>query len=661
MTYDDTRAAATPAEIANRVERDGLAAALADHLPDLVRLYRSGAHGLGRELHTLLARDPQVAARLGELDETATKELDNALRSVPGVAAPATSVLDRLRAVVRDRARPFPDVLEGNGTPMLCVSDAPFENWGRTVRNTPALTFVPRTKTGLGNLVRWAAANGRTVRAAGYRHTWADFFSADGQVLVSMLPLDVVEDLPAQEPPIDPGDELQGIEVVGTVVEDGVEKALCRIGAATTNEQFRRWCLDPQGGNLRWTLPLNVVMVEITFGGSNGPICHGAGSRHPTLGDLVASVELVNALGEVQTVDDPALLRAAAGAFGLLGIVTAVTLKLDPMTYANMTPAKTPLPLAVPPPPGFPVPPQVDMTGITEAQLAAAVTAFEDACANDYYAEWFWFPYQRDCWVNTWQNDGSAAAAEDYPSPLDTYLQQAQEYVAELANDLVFAHLPGWVQAYALGAFAMHALPGNGQTIVTPLIDALHFRRGIQNMRVLAAEMLVPIPPRADDPAKPDWTICRQAWWDVLDVWSTAGGDPLRIALEMRVMAGSGVTLAPQYGNTLGTCSIEVVTTPQVPPDVWAAFVQAVTDRWAAYTGPDGTPLNVRPHWAKQWAGLTIHGKPVVDYLRDDAYADRIPEFNAALAEIATQGGYAVADLARFSNPLLADLFGTPS
>src|SRR5262249_16830330 len=140
-------------------------------------------------------------------------------------------------------------------------------NWGRTVENMPAITALPKTKIGVCNLVKWAATNSKTVRASGYRHTWSDLYSDNGEVLISTLPLDVVEDLPASEPGIDPSDELQGIKVVGTIQENGVTKALCQIGAGTTNEQFRRWCLDSTGGAWTWTVPLNVIMVEITWGG----------------------------------------------------------------------------------------------------------------------------------------------------------------------------------------------------------------------------------------------------------------------------------------------------------------------------------------------------------------------------------------------------------
>lgn len=55
------------------------------------------------------------------------------------------------------------------------------------------------------------------------------------------------------------------------------------------------------------------------MGGSNAPICHGAGITHKTLSDLVREIEYVDVHGEVQTLGDPAMLKAAAGAFGLLG------------------------------------------------------------------------------------------------------------------------------------------------------------------------------------------------------------------------------------------------------------------------------------------------------------------------------------------------------
>ncbi len=547
--------------------------------------------------------------------------------------------------------------LESDGSPVASFAASEFQNWGRTVTNTPAVTFVPRTKQGVQDIVRWASAQNKTVRAAGYRHSWSDVFSADGQVLISMLPLDVVEDLPASEPAIDPQDELQGIQLVGTIVEGGVTKALCRIGAATTNEQFREWCLDAGGGASAWTVPLNVIMIEITWGGSNAQICHGAGLAHPTLSDLVTEVEFVNALGELQTVSDPTLLAAAAGCFGLLGIVTSLTLKLDPMTYATLKPKSVPLALAVPPPPGFSVPSAVDLSGVSQADLDQAAANFAAQCENSYYAEFFWFPYQPDAWVNCWNNDGAERDAQPYPSALETSVEEAEEYLIQLITNSVFRLLPGRTQAELFGSLAMANLP-SGVTIVTPLIDALHFRRGIQNFRCLDMEFEIPIPSLADDPTQPDWSVCQRAWWDAIASVYAAADAPMRVTLEMRIMGGSNITMAPEYGNSLGTCSIEVLTSLITPTTAWTSFMQDLTNQWTSYTDSAGRPLNVRPHWAKQWQPVTIGGQPAVDYLRDTAYADRIPEFRAGLQAIAAQGGYATSDLRMFSNPLFDDLLG---
>lgn len=80
-------------------------------------------------------------------------------------------------------------------------------------------------------------------------------------------------------------------------------------------------------------------MIEITLGGSNAPICHGAGITTTTLSDIIHEIEFVNARGEIQriTADNKDLIKSAAGAFGLIGVTTSLTFKMDPMTYANFS------------------------------------------------------------------------------------------------------------------------------------------------------------------------------------------------------------------------------------------------------------------------------------------------------------------------------------
>jgi hypothetical protein len=652
-------------ELAEDVRARGLARVFAARGRELVSS-PEGRHLIaGENFRELVRADPELRSFA---EDPASPEPGRRLTLTRRtlVAMAAAGVLESNVAVshaasLGDRAhrsiKHHPDLREGDGSPVWYVDAAKFRNWGRTVRNSPAVTFVPRTKRGVREIVRWALANEKTVRAAGYRHSWSDVFSADGQVLISMLPPEVVDTLPAVEPAIDPNDELQGIRLVGRVREDGVTKALCRIGAATTNEQFREWCLDESGGAWAWTVPLNVIMVEITWGGSNAPICHGAGLRHKTLSDLVTEVEFVNARGELQTVSDRRLLKTAAGCFGLLGIVTSLTLKLDPMTFATLRPEAPRLALAVPPPSGFRVPRAVEMRGISRADLARARRRFVRQCEDDYYAEWFWFPYQQNGWVNCWSNDGARKDAKPYPGEEGTRAQQAGIAAVQVLTDTEWLKLPGRIQAELFASIAMSGLPTD-VTIVTPVIEALHFQRGIHNFRVRDMEFEIPIPPRADDPSRPDWSICQRAWWDVIrNVYERADA-PMRVALEMRIMGGSDITMAPQRGNRLGTCSIEVLTNLRTPAREWRRFMQDIANLWMSYKGPDGRPLNVRPHWAKQWQGIKLGDRPAISHLRDRAYAAQIPEFRAGLRAIAKRGGYTTRDLRVFSNPLLDDVFG---
>lgn len=85
---------------------------------------------------------------------------------------------------------------------------------------------------------------------------------------------------------------------------------------------------------------------------------------------------------------------------GGLGIITEFTYELDKMTYANLSPLKLNIQLAIPPPDGFDVPKGIE-GNFTKEQLEEAETEFVKK-ASSYYSEWFWFPYRSQIWVNCW-------------------------------------------------------------------------------------------------------------------------------------------------------------------------------------------------------------------------------------------------------------------
>ncbi|TFY63527.1 hypothetical protein EVJ58_g3204 [Rhodofomes roseus] len=545
-----------------------------------------------------------------------------------------------------------------------------FSNWGKTVSYDPGYTLVIRTIHGVCEVVKWAAQKGKKVRVAGFRHTWGELYGAEGDVIIMFLPIESLTKLPYKQPPPDWKTELSGIEVVpsvaGRVPPPG--HAFCKIMAGTTNDQLRQWSLN----NKTWCIPFNVIMVEITFGGSNAPICHGSGFSSTTLSDIVVEVTYVDAHGELQVVNDPAELRAASGCFGLLGVVVSITLQLDAMGVAELVPVHTPLPLAIPPPKGYPVPKQVqsmiEKAKITEAQLEEARADFIRRCEEDYYLEWFWFPYQEHVWINTWKKYPMTPRDGDLkPYPGDGWLdgvksQEIQETAAQVVTSFfLWKDLPGYMQAWLFGVASMAAMPNitdPKKAIKTYVSEALHFRRGIQNFRCWDTEWEVPIPSTTE--GKRDYTLIQRAWWDGISaMYAEAHDAPARIALEMRLTGDSNVILAPQRGNTFGTASIEVLTTLATPEPMWADFMQLVADKWTSYDskGADGRPLLPRPHWAKQWNGLQVHGKSVKQYMKEDAFKEAFAEFRDTFGQIVTSRGCSVEETrSRFGNALMDDL-----
>ncbi|KAI1394049.1 uncharacterized protein F4822DRAFT_34928 [Hypoxylon trugodes] len=552
-----------------------------------------------------------------------------------------------------------------------------FQNWGLTVKNIPSLTYVPSTSYGIQQIVKYAKAHNLKVRASGYRHSWSPVFGEDGQIIISTLGLyratvlPNLESLPGSEYFVR-GTELNSIDFVGQPQKG--KKRFVRVGTAVTNQMFRVWC-NKQELDAASSLPINVIMVEITFGGSNAPICHGAGRRHPTLSDLVHAIEYVDVNGNIQTISkdaDPNFMAVASGCFGLLGIVTHITLELDPMTYAVMMPQKIPVMQAIPPPPGLdekeiPEALRIDMT---PQQRAEAQAAFERHAADDFYSEWFWFPYTSKVWVNCWNVVEDSIGSQEYPSKADVLLQLAETLAIQIIQDsdaiLKLQNIFPWTQATLVSKFGLYAMPevtDPKKAIKTPLPDALHFRRAIQNVRVRDIEVEIPLQPKVgslkdagpNDPI--DWSFVQKAWWDaILAAYKCKDTCPQRMPLEMRITGPSNVTMAPFRGHNLGSCSIEVLTLQNMEAE-WNSYAQYVLDQWMALKDKDGKYLDTRPHWAKDWVNTTVRGRPMVEYMKE-SYRDAIVKFRETMGQIAERQGWDLKEAqGRFSNELFDKIF----
>lgn len=112
------------------------------------------------------------------------------------------------------------------------------------------------------------------------------------------------------------------------------------------------------------------------------------------------------------------------------------------------------------------------------------------------------------------------------------------------------------------------------------------------------------LPFASADSETPDLEVVRRAWWEaIIKTYEYIDTCPMRMPLEMRIMGDSNVLMAPQRGNKAGTCSIEILTLESMK-DKWHDFAQKVLNAWMELRYRDRSnkePLNIRPHWAKEW------------------------------------------------------------
>ncbi|KAI8188307.1 L-gulono-1,4-lactone dehydrogenase [Colletotrichum sp. SAR 10_75] len=559
--------------------------------------------------------------------------------------SPVVQILQSLLADMRAFTQLHQDELEGAG--ILVYYNTKFQNWGLTVENTPYLTCVPKSVKEVQLIVKFAK-----------EQNMGEATKLPNATALPFWPF-------RQDEPT----ELEDIELISAKPnEEG--NYLVKVGAACTNERLRQWCIE----NRRVTLPMNVIMVEITMGGSNAPICHGAGRRHKTLSDIVRRIDYVDANGEARSVTKPEHLRAASGAFGLMGVVTHITFEMPPMTYAQLNPKTVPVTHAIPPPPDLDetlIPPVLLLPwkALSTKEKRERQLEFERQATKDYYSEWFWFPYSQKVWVNCWNDTTDSSDVVEFPDNGQIFLSFVQSVTMNILQNADFLKklidLTGIRESVVtlISLAGTNALPTKRVTTYVP--DALHFQRAIQNVRVRDMEVEIPLVSKKHTESTRegrvdiDYATVQRAWWDaILLAYANIKDCPMSMPLEMRIMGGSDIIMAPQRHNQLGTCAIEILTLQATPVDKWVGFAQQVLDKWMSLKDPrTQKPLRVRPHWAKEWEKFQVNGKPWLEKLMKEDYKAEIEEFRKVLAEIGSEAGWGLKDLqSRFSNELFDTL-----
>jgi L-gulono-1,4-lactone dehydrogenase len=177
-----------------------------------------------------------------------------------------------------------------------------WQNWAGSSRCEPAAVAYPASREELVDVVRSAAAAGRTVKAVGSGHSFPDIACTTGvQVRLSRYRKVLAHDLGSAT-----------VTVQAGITIAALSRELARLGLALENVG-------------------DIGYQTITGAISTGT--HGTGLRFPCLAAQVVGLELVTGDGAVLACsreENPEVLAAARVGLGALGLISTVTLRCRP-------------------------------------------------------------------------------------------------------------------------------------------------------------------------------------------------------------------------------------------------------------------------------------------------------------------------------------------
>ncbi|MEW9530245.1 D-arabinono-1,4-lactone oxidase [Microbispora sp. NPDC049125] len=380
-----------------------------------------------------------------------------------------------------------------------------FVNWARNQSVTPSEIRTPASAAEVADAVRTAAKTGRRVRMVGTGHSFTGVALTDGILLR-------------------PGG-LTGILGAG----DGWVKVAAGTPLGALNEE-----LDRRGLAL-------ANMGDITAQTVAGAIqtgTHGTGRHVGGLADQVTELEMVLADGSAATVRDGDLFGAARVGLGALGVLTAVTLRVEPSFLLRNR--RDPMP------------------------FSAILESLDELTGGNDHLDFFWLPHTDTCLVK--RNNRSPGPARP-PAAFKRWLDNVfLENTLFGAACRAGARFPGAVpRINAVSASALTA---------SECVDASYkIFTSVREVRFLEMEYAVPRQHLA------------QALRETRDLVERSGW-AITFPVEVRVTPPSDAWLSTAYGRPSAYIACHVYR--RTPNPEYFAGVEEIMTR-----------LGGRPHWGK--------------------------------------------------------------
>ncbi|KAF9291316.1 hypothetical protein BGZ68_004404 [Mortierella alpina] len=316
---------------------------------------------------------------------------------------------------------------------------------------------------------------------------------------------------------------------------------------------------------------------------------HGAATRESTLSDKVTCVKIVSADGALNIFTkekDPVEFAAATINLGLFGIIYSYTIRVEPMFKLQLVDS---------------YPPQSDyfasakMGGPRLKELVQACEQIEFLYLP-FNGRDFSSPINDRVLIRQWHRTDRPLK----PSQRRVTLQRSQQRLAVwLAQNFIFKFMTRFPKTTPYICYPLYAMkPRDNKVLYVP--EAIHHYGGLGMFKILELEMAF----KADD----DFKNVVDAWNFVMELmyeFANRGEYPLNIALEMRFLKASSMTMSNAYDDDPEAvyCMMQVVTKAEARG--FKEFTAKVGRYWM-------DTFQARPHWAKLWE----HIPGIVSYLR---------------------------------------------
>ncbi|MEU8583083.1 D-arabinono-1,4-lactone oxidase [Streptomyces abikoensis] len=233
--------------------------------------------------------------------------------------------------------------------------DGLWRNWAGNVTARPVRTVAPRTAEELSAAVVRAASDGLKVKAVGSGHSFTAAAATDGLLI-----------------------RPEGLTGIRSVDRDA---GTVTAGAGMT---LRRLNQELSARGLSLTNMGDIM--EQTVSGAVSTGTHGTGRDSGAIAAQIAGLELVTADGSVLTCsarENPEVFAAARVGLGALGVLTAITFRVEPEFL--LTAREEPM------------------------SLGAVTSGFDALVAENEHFEFYWFPHTDRC-VTKRNNRGEGPA-----------------------------------------------------------------------------------------------------------------------------------------------------------------------------------------------------------------------------------------------------------